>query len=236
MANVSPTVLTTGMGSSGTTVYNTASVSPPANKIILIAIYNRRGGATGDVPTVTGNGLTWVNVVSATSDGANSRFHIFRAMGASPSAGAITITFPNSQQMAHWQVTYWDNASQVSAAIACPQGKAVSNLNNTTSMNATLDTAITKASHATYGGMGLVDVVGSGISPGDGETELADQTNNVTFNWRSQFQWKQGTDSNMAWGYPSGGNQPVGAFVEIAAALSGGGSPVMFQGGGVAVA
>lgn len=217
MAKATPTVLTTGTGGTGGTSYNTASISPSSNKLILVAVYNRRSGAAGTNAALTGNGLTYTQVVSdVATDGSNTRFSIFRAMGTSPTSGAITISFSGiTQQECHWQVVEWAGTLGT-AALACPQGKAVSNTNNTTSMSGSLDTSITKVNNATYGGMGLVDVIGSGITPGDSETELADQTSSSSgLNWRSQFQWKQGTDSNMAWGYASGGNQPIGAFVEV---------------------
>lgn len=236
MANVTPTVKTTGMGTTGTTSYATASITPGANKLLIACVGYRRGGATPTAPTASGNGLTWTPIVTKVHRDGNQAFRIFAALtGASPSAGAVTFSFSETMQNAHWQITEWDFTNIVSVALAVPQGVGVDNANNTTSMNGSLGSAISKASHATYGGMFLVDVVGTGITPGDSETELADQTNNVTFNWRSQFQWKQGTDNNMAWGYANGGNNPVGCFVEIAAAPAGGGNPVMFQGGGVAV-
>lgn len=233
MANVTPTTLTNGMGSGGATSYNTASVSPSANKLITVAVYNRRSGAIGTEPTLSGAGFTWVKEITFTNTyGNNSRFTIFRGVSSSPSSGALTIDFGGiTQQMSHWHVVEWDNADTTGSngANAIPQSKGVDNANSTTSMTCTLDNAIKSAENATYGGMGLVDVVGSGITPGDGETELVDQTNNgSSFDWRTQFQWEQGTDNSMSWTYASGGNQPTGAVIEVKAAQLGGGALVGF--------
>ena len=220
---VTSTTLTNGMGGSATTSYNTASIAPSGNKLILIGVYYRRNAATPSVPVVTGNSLTWVNAADKLHRDSNTRFTIFRAMGASPTSGVVNILHAATVQMCHWHVISWDgvDTSGTDGSGAAPQGVGVDNANNTTSMSGSLGSAILSPASATYGGMGLVDVVTS-ISPGDSETELVDQTNNVTFNWKSQFQWKQGTDNNMAWNYTSGGNNPVGAFVEVRAAPDGG--------------
>lgn len=221
---VLPTNLTNGMGGAAATSFATASISPTAGKLVVIAVYNRKSTGTPATPTVSGAGLTWTQVVTQVHAAGNSRFTIFRAMGASPSAGVLTIDFGGeTQQMCHWDIVQWTGARQggTNGSLAVPQGIGVTNNNTTTSMTGTLAVVIPSGGCATYGGIGLVDVVGAGISPGDGETELVDQTNNVAFNWRSQFQWKQGTDNSMSWTYASGGNQPTGAFVEIREELGG---------------
>jgi len=73
----------------------TASVTPGANKLQLIMVRGARSAIDPQTPTLTGNGLTWVSVVTVgyfTSGSPIRRIWIFRALGASPTTGAVTIT------------------------------------------------------------------------------------------------------------------------------------------------
>ncbi len=82
--------------------FNTASQSPTADTLQLLTVTSRTGiTADPNQPTVTGNGLTWVAVNTTVYDIAGSsrkRVTLFRAMGASPSAGAITVDFGGQTQ------------------------------------------------------------------------------------------------------------------------------------------
>jgi hypothetical protein len=68
--------------------YTTSSISPGSNRLVLASVYNE-DSATPPEPTLSGNGLTWVSVRSQHES--FRRFTVYRAMGASPSAGAVTI-------------------------------------------------------------------------------------------------------------------------------------------------
>jgi hypothetical protein len=70
------------------TTYATASWTPKANTLYLCTV-NHKGTSPCPTPTASGNGLTWEQV--DTYDLNNRRITTFRAMGASPSAGATTI-------------------------------------------------------------------------------------------------------------------------------------------------
>lgn len=82
---------------------NTASITPTANNLILVTVGSRVAASTPNEPTLTGNSLTWVKVVTTISS--ENRTTIFRALGASPTTGAITIDFGGQvQAQAGWQV------------------------------------------------------------------------------------------------------------------------------------
>lgn len=77
------------------TSYTTASITPVANRLYLLAVLNSRSGAAATVPTATGAGLTWVQVDTqefASGSPHQRRITVFRAMG-SGSAGALTVDF-----------------------------------------------------------------------------------------------------------------------------------------------
>lgn len=96
MAAPTFTNLTSG---SSTTSFVTASVTPTAGRLVLIAIngYIATGGVNPGTPTVTGNGITYTLIQAQDIDvtGATDRstLWVFRGMSAGPSAGAITIAW-----------------------------------------------------------------------------------------------------------------------------------------------
>jgi hypothetical protein len=89
------TNLTAGGGASATS-FNTASVSPAGNQLILVSVhlFLSTGSAQPAEPTVTGNGITYAVVATTDVDNAGTdrgTMWVFRGMAASPSSGAITI-------------------------------------------------------------------------------------------------------------------------------------------------
>ena len=77
--------------------YVTGSWTPASNKAHLIAVMSRASG-TPDVPTLSGNGLTFTQLDTFLSTGSVWRLTLFKAHGiASPTTGAITITFAATQ-------------------------------------------------------------------------------------------------------------------------------------------
>jgi len=94
-AAVAGTHLTAGGNTVNQTSYTTASITPTANNLVLAWVTNTRG-ATPATPTLSGNGLTWVRVATVawgTIAAPTARTTLFRAMGAAPTAGAVTINF-----------------------------------------------------------------------------------------------------------------------------------------------
>lgn len=94
--------LTSGSDTDAGSTATTASISPSANKLILLSVASRTAISTDpNQPTVTGNGLTWevVNsIVYDTTSSSRRRITLFRAMGSSPSSGAISIDFGGQAQ------------------------------------------------------------------------------------------------------------------------------------------
>jgi hypothetical protein len=84
----------TGSVTTGTPV-TTGSWTPGANELILVGVAMR---ATGITPTCSGNGLNFVVVQDQISTQTQNRIVVFRAMGASPSTGAITVTVTGNTQ------------------------------------------------------------------------------------------------------------------------------------------
>lgn len=83
-------LVTTGTSTDASS-FNTASITPTANRLVLAWIVGATSPTPPASPTLTGNGLTWVAVDTIVSS--TRRLTLYRAMGSSPSAGAMTIDF-----------------------------------------------------------------------------------------------------------------------------------------------
>ena len=95
------TNLTSFQDSTDATSYATASITPTANYLVLASVTSSKSG-TPDTPTLSGNSLTWVqyNQIAYDTSGTQRTTTFFRAMGASPSAGALTADFGGATQTA----------------------------------------------------------------------------------------------------------------------------------------
>jgi len=89
----------------GTASASTASVSPAGDALVLVSVTvaydsspsgwsGNNGNTTRNVFTITGNGLTYVRV-GTIQYGDRRCTELFRAMGASPSSGSITLAASN---------------------------------------------------------------------------------------------------------------------------------------------
>jgi hypothetical protein len=116
---IAHTVLTSGSSTMDGSSVQTASITPGANRAVFAAIQSAT--AMGPVtPTAKGNGLTWVQVANVAFVGGVRRLTVFRAMGASPTAGMITFTFqtpmmppmPQTQTSFTWSVIEFDGVTR----------------------------------------------------------------------------------------------------------------------------
>lgn len=181
--------------------YTTASITPGANKLILAVIKSTQAasGQVNAIPTLTGNGLTWVEVgtIQSGNSAPGTRTTLFRAMGASPSAGAVTIDFGGvSQNYCGWSIGEFDGidtgGSNGSAAVV--QSKTAFGTTGTTA-TADFDNAFGDATNnATYSGI-TTQQVSEGIAPEAGFTELGEITSGVG---TVQTMWRLGEDQTPA--------------------------------------
>lgn len=154
--------LTTGSDTDGGTSCVTASITPTANSLVLLTVTSRTGiTADPSQPTVTGNGLTWVQIGSTQLDSTSAsrrRVTLLRAMGPAPTAGAITIDFAGQNQTSMTWVV--DECASVDTSGTNGSGAVVQSAVNqnpvdtgVTSLTVTL-ADFTSTANATYGGFG----------------------------------------------------------------------------------
>jgi hypothetical protein len=176
-ATIGVSALTTSSSTVDGTGFTTASISPSSNALVLLGVIQT---ATAETPTVTGNGLTWVNVTTVAVDSAR-RLCVFRALGSSPSAGTVTITYGSSQASCAWSIVQCTNVDTSGSA---GSGAVVQSATGTatagTSVAATLS-ALEDSSNVNVSFVGLD--TNASVTPDADFTELGDDgeaNNNIT--------------------------------------------------------
>lgn len=172
MATISFTLLEHSNNDANQNSYITGSVSPGANYLILVTVLSRASSGTTNIPTLTGNGLTYVQVATKITSDNTNRITIFRAMGSAPTAGAITIDFAIQTQLyCHWDVTHVTpvDTSGTNGSGAVLQSATASDETTNTTLLITL-AAFASANNAAYGSFRA----GNTVTPGSGFTELGE--------------------------------------------------------------
>lgn len=212
--------LTSGSVAAGNTSATSASISPGSNKLILVVVDNASFGTAGTI-AVAGNSLTYVEEKTVTYSGGASRLSVFRAMGATPSAGTLSITNLSSNG-AHWAVFEFDG---VDTSGTNGSGAIVQSVSNTTtgadpnSLTVTLSALADATNNAVFAAFS----VGSDAlqTAGSGYTELTDDDSlGGSESIGLQTQWKlPGTTTPNASGQPAFADI-AGIGIELKAAAS----------------
>lgn len=228
--SVTQASLTSGFDTVGGTSSATASVSPTANRLVLLGLAAGFSPTTNAaVPTsISGAGLTFTLVDSEVDTTNGLAIALYRAMEASPSTGAITMSFANSTSWAIWNV--WEHAgidtggSNGSAAIV----QANTNVDGTVSASS-LSVSLSAFGSATNGAAAIhfwANFSGSPASatPDTGWTEIYDDgttdSGPVSFELQSQWRATSDTSAGVTW---SG----AGYLASIAAEIKEAGSAVV---------
>lgn len=174
-STITATHLDSGSSTTDGTSFSTVdSISPGANRLVLAFIATGDTSGAGAAPTgVSGAGLTFTHVGGQQQGSGNQRVDIFRAMSASPSSGALSITYAATTENCGWVIVEFDgvdtSGTNGSGAIVQFKGDTDSGsnvaiaLNNAvTSGNATAGCATGNTQSPTYtAGSGFV-LLGTG--------------------------------------------------------------------------
>jgi hypothetical protein len=217
--------LTSGSDPTSTTSWSTASITPTANNLILISFVLRNGSSVNPtVSSVTGNSLTWVlvNSINYDSSGTSRRTKfVYRALGSSPTSGAVTITAGETDSGAIWTV---DQFSGVDTSGTNGSGAIVQSATNkdeaasSSTLTVTLS-AFSSSANATFGVFASADgndttTAGTGFSKiGD----VASTNANVAIRLTSEF--KSTNDTSVDMTFLTAG-QIGGIAIEIKAAAA----------------
>lgn len=142
----------TGTGTAtDSTSLTTPSITPTANNLVIAAVENDFGTDPPAIPTVSGCSLTWIQVATATFfSTTGGRVTVFVAMGASPTAGAVTFDCGAFTQTGwNYSICQASGIETSGALQAVAQATAVTT-GGTTTFTATLSTPPHNGLSATY--------------------------------------------------------------------------------------
>lgn len=213
-AAITPTLLTSGTNTASPACL-TASVSPVANRLLLLAVHvtNSNSVTPANLVSVTGNSLTWVRANSIVTDATGmvrGRVFIYRALGAVPSSGVITMTAAEAgTSRFSWVLTQFANAdtSGTDGSGAIVQQWGASGTSNTPTV--TLQSAFGSPANATFGACGHGDLSGATFVPSAGYTEIAESGSTSTPQAFCAVQFRPDndtivdgtlTDGSLGWG------------------------------------
>lgn len=212
--------LTSGSSGVDGTVFTTASVTPGANRLILLALYGARTDANPlAAPTISGNGLTWEQVVliGGPTGNVTRGLVLFRAMGSAPSAGAITITWPTTMGYCFWTVEEFDgvNTGGSDGSAAVVQSATGESSTNVTSGSVTLGAFANAADDVAYAV--FAHHANEATTPEAGYTELSDQAALYEFARGVADEWRVGEDTAVTASWTTS-SQYVAIAIEVTVA------------------
>ena len=206
--------LTSGTNTTDATSFTTASITPTANQLVIATVVNT--AATAGTPTLSGNGLTWVQIDTQLVAASGVRTTMFRTMGASPSSGAVTIDFgADTQTGCAWAIDAFagidTSGTNGSGAVVQSAKGAV----DATSITVTL-AAFGSTDNGAAFGMGRGRAEASTFDTG--WTEIVDTTYS-TPNTAIETQWRADNDTTAGASWVTSG-KAAGIAIEIKAAAA----------------
>jgi len=219
------THLTTDRSLTDGTEFTTASISPASNALVLLLVRGRRSNGLGSSPTVSGNGLTWVEIVSVGFELVSTgwcRLSLFRAMGVSPSSGTVSINYSGGNlNCCFWSIVQFEG---VDTSGTNGSGAVIQSATNAQDSGTTLTVTLSAFSdpgNATYGGFSISKAT-EAINPGSGFTEFAEAqgTGTSADSGTIQSEYLLGNDTSVDASWATSANDSGGIAVEIKAALA----------------
>lgn len=189
--------------------FSTASITPTANALMFAAIVNRTAAGAGTI-TLSGNGLTWVELGAILlNNDTPARLTVFRAMGASPSTGVVTISVSNTAEGISWNIEEFTGVDTGGTNGSGAVGTPFTAFGNTTPHTINMGGAAT-VDHAWAAAYG---VIGTRPTPAGTWVELGDNVSGSPATC-SETQWDTTGDETTC--APTGSNADwAGLVVEI---------------------
>ena len=214
-AAITQASLTSGTDAVDNTIFTTASITPTANNLVIAVINNRATDPNADDPSLSGNGMTWVEITNVLWSATNRRLTMLRAMGASPSAGAVTITFNNTQTDCHWSIFEF---AGVDTSGTNGSGAVVQSATNTDNPITSLTVTLAAFGSATNGAAsGFVHNAAEASTPDTDWTEIHD-LNGTAVGLETQWRATSDTTAAASWATSSRG---AGIAIEIKEEVAG---------------
>lgn len=217
---ISRTLLEGGFDTVDAQSFTTGSFTPGSNRLVLITITARDVAGDPPIPTLTGNGLTWVNIQHQISAGPTGRsIDVFRAMGASPSTGTLVIDYGVGQTLRNcaWQIDEFDgvDTSGTNGSGAVVQSDKGNGGSAGTSITLTLVAFGDATNNASY--IGVFHGSNEGTTPETGYTELGDHQTGENNTLGAAFKLGEDLSPSESW---ATSDSRAGIALEIKAAAA----------------
>ena len=215
---LSASALTAGGTGVDATSFTTASITPTANRLILACAHTVQS-TPFVTPVVTGNGLTWVNINTRTQ-GVNDHFTLFRALGASPSAGGVTFNYTGTNIVRiTWSIIEIDgvDTSGTNGSGAIVQSAVNSGDNTSNTLTVTLASFADAVNNAAVGAFGVRSASDTLVA-GTGFTFINQATIAEFSTTGTEFQLGEDTTVNASW---TNNANRLGIAIEVKATAAG---------------
>jgi len=221
---ITASVLTADSGNTTGSSVDTASITPTANRLVLATVAMAFDGDPGsNVLSLSGNSLTWVRLLEQRYGAPRRTLGVFRALGASPTAGVVTISSSSAaaEQNAAWSLVEFagvdTSGTNGSGAVDTPAAAA------TASGGAASLTLTITGTPATG------DVTWAGFGGQDGMLTFASDALWVTLSTAPdsadvmvRVDWDEGQDQSPTWTWSSGqAAAAIGVILNVAPATGG---------------
>ncbi len=213
---INASLLTNNTSAVDGTSVATASILPTGGCLVLAGVVALGNGGDPGAATAAGNGLTWVEVGSVTVGW--ERVTLLRAMGGSPSSGAVTFSCGSTKAWL-WSVVEFSGVDTGGANGADAIVQSATNSVNSTSLAITLAEFADAVNNVAFGC--LFHLQDEGHTPGSGFVELSDE--GVTDGGDDaalMTEWKTGEDLAVDASWTTG-KWSGGVAVEVALGPSG---------------
>lgn len=223
MAITATNLTMTRFGGSQTS-FATSSISPSANKLILVTVVTY-GGTPATPSGVSGNGITYALIRSATyGQFTDSVISVWRGMSASPSSGAVTVTWSAStsrQAIAVDQLDGIDTGGSNGSAAIVQSANASESSTAVTLFDALTLAAFGSASNGTFAAIGFDPNSGrAAVTPEASWTELADifQNNSSDNGSNGATMYRPDNDTTPTWTWTGSLARTTAIGIELKAA------------------
>ena len=209
--------LTEGASTSTTATITTSSTTPTANALVVVTL-----GTTDEtftIPTLTGNGMTWVVLATSTA-GATYRFTSFRSLSASPSAGTLLVDYgANPQSRIIWMIDEFigvdTSGSNGSGAVVQTSSTFVDS-GGTQFPKVVLQTFATSGNAAFGAIIGADQTLDTAITPGNQLTEISElEWGTSDINMQTEWSSSTPSTSTVDWQFNQTLDGAAGIAIEI---------------------
>lgn len=166
--------LTNGASAVSGTGFSSASITPTADKMVIVAVANGSTAPTPEPTSVIGCGITFVKITSQTVILDGQRLTLWIGITDSPTNDTIDITYPSSVDYCLWSVIQCGNVYTPDSDLTRAVRQAVSNTNlsQTNTASVTALAAFEQSLNGTF--VAVHNRKNQDIVPGTNLTQLSD--------------------------------------------------------------